>query len=192
MTKLKKQLLNCVSTLSLLLFMLPAFADSKIPYPLIKAEYIVVEKMLVKPGQEAWFEKYWSATLLPAFEKIDGFMGAYMLANDAAKGSAAGETDFGPLLPMGPPEKTFLPHGGLHLNNIQTDTQINFDAMLRGTYNYQVVHFWRDSASLKNLVPGFADGWKKAHGDGDAWSILTTDYFTKLENHWDLVYRVVQ
>ena len=188
----KKQLLSCFSTLALLISMLPASAENKPAYPLIKAEYIVIEKMLVKPGQEAWFEQYWSTTLLPAFEKIDGFMGAYMLANEAAKGSAEGETDFGPLLPMGPPEKTFLPHGGLHLNNVQTDTQINFDAVLRGTYNYQVVHFWRDSASLKNLVPGFADGWKQAHGDGDAWSILTEYYFTKLENHWDLVYRVVQ
>ena len=169
-----------------------AIADSKLPYPIIKADYIVVERMLVKPGKEAWFEDYWANTLLPVFEKIDGFAGAYMLANTPPEGADADETDFGPLLPLGPPDKTFLPHGGIHLNNVQTDTQINFDAVLRGTYNYQVIHFWRDSDSLKQLVPGFAAGWQKAHGDGDAWQILTDDYFTNLENHWDLVYRLVQ
>ncbi|NKB37505.1 MAG: hypothetical protein GKR93_10100 [Gammaproteobacteria bacterium] len=79
-----------------------ASAEEGMPYPIIKAEYIVVERMLVKPGQEAWFEKYWSSTLLPVFEKIDGFMGAYMLANTAPTGSPEGETNFGPLLPLGP------------------------------------------------------------------------------------------
>jgi hypothetical protein len=184
--------LSLLSFLFISFIIAPVSADNTMPYPIIKAEYIVVERMLVKPGQEAWFEQYWSKNLLPVFEKIDGFMGAYMLANTAPTGSAEDETDFGPLLPLGPPDKTFLPHGGIHLNNVKTDTQINFDAVLKGTYNYHVVHFWRDSKSLKNLVPGFAEGWKKAHGKGDAWQILTDDYFTQLENHWDLVYRVVQ
>ncbi len=180
--------------LFLLIGLLPATvqAEGKLSYPVIKAEYIVVERMLVKPGKEEWFEKYWSETLLPVFENIDGFAGAFMLTNSAPEGSDPEETNFGPLLPLGPPDKTFLPHGGIHLNNVQTDTQINFDSVLRGTYNYQVIHFWRDAAALKNLVPGFAAGWRKAHGDGDAWQILTRGYFTNLENHWDLVYRVIQ
>lgn len=171
-------------------FFSSAHAESKLPYPIIDADYVVVERMLVKPGKEAWFEKYWAEILLPAFENIEGFSGAIMLSNEAPAGSPPEDTDFGPLLPLGPPDKTFLPHGGIHLNNVKTDTQINFDAVLRGTYNYQVIHFWKDSASLKNLVPGFAAGWKSAHGDGDAWQILTDDYFTNLENHWDLVYRL--
>ena len=54
-----------------------------------------------------------------------------MLANTALPTDPAGETDFGEILPMGPPSKVFLGHGGIHLNGVQTDTQINFDAMLK-------------------------------------------------------------
>jgi hypothetical protein len=166
-------------------------AQENISFPALKAEYVVVERMLVKEGQKEWFEVFWKDTILPVFAKYDGFQGAFMLANNPPDGAKPDETDFGDLLPLGPPEKAFLPHGGIHLNNIQTDTQINFDSVLRGTYNYQVIHFWRDSESLKSLVPELENAWKKVHGEGDPWVILTKDYFTKLENHWDIVYRVV-
>ncbi len=161
-------------------------------YPVINGKYVVIEKMLVKQGHEEWFEDYWSKTLLPVFAKIDGFEGGYMLASSSDKNAAISETDFGEILPFGPPDKVFLEHGGIHLNNVLTNTQINFDSMLRGTYNYQVIHFWRDSKSLKGLVPGLADGWSKVHGEGDPWVILTAEYFPKLENHWDIVFRVIR
>ena len=166
-------------------------AEETPTFPAIKSEYVVVERMLVKEEQKEWFEIFWKNKILPVFEKYDGFQGAFMLANDAPEGASPDETDFGPLLPLGPPEKTFLPHGGIHLNGVQTDTQINFDSVLRGTYNYQVIHFWRDSTSLKSLVPELGNAWKEVHGEEDPWVILTKDYFTKLENHWDIVYRVI-
>ena len=78
------------------------------------------------------------------------YAGKYCAANGPRR-----RDRFGEILPMGPPSKVFLGHGGIHLNGVQTDTQINFDAMLKGTYNYQVVHFWRDSEALKGLVPAW-------------------------------------
>ena len=166
-------------------------AEDRIPFPAVKSEYVVFERMLVKEEHKEWFEDFWTNTILPVFEQYDGFEGAFMLVNSPPKGADASETDFGPLLPLGPPDKTFLPHGGIHLNGVQTDVQINFDSVLRGTYNYQVIHFWKDSDSLKSLVPELGEAWKKVHGNTDPWVILTKDYFTKLENHWDLVYRVI-
>ena len=179
-------------TLCLMLVSPASLAEDKPAYPVVDGKYVVIERMLVKAGYEQWFEDYWRNTVLPVFAEIDGFEGGYMLANTALPTDPVGETDFGEILPMGPPSKVFLGHGGIHLNGVQTDTQINFDAMLKGTYNYQVVHFWRDSEALKGLVPGLAAGWQAVHGEGDPWAILTEDYFPNLENHWDIVYRVVQ
>tara|TARA_B100001059_G_scaffold79526_1_gene77382 strand:+ start:7720 stop:8283 length:564 start_codon:yes stop_codon:yes gene_type:complete len=174
------------------LFSHTLLAEDKPAFPVVDGKYVVIERMLVKEGYEQWFEDYWKNMVLPVFAEIDGFEGGYMLANSALPTDPVGETDFGEILPMGPPANVFLDHGGIHLNGVQTDTQINFDAMLRGTYNYQVVHFWRNSDALKGLVPGLAAGWQTVHGEGDPWAILTEDYFPNLENHWDIVYRVVQ
>ena len=107
-----------------------SLAEDKPAYPVVDGKYVVVERMLVKAGYEQWFEDYWRNTVLPVFAEIDGFEGGYMLANTALPTDPAGETDFGEILPMGPPSKVFLGHGGIHLNGVQTDTQINFDAML--------------------------------------------------------------
>ncbi len=177
----------------LLLPCLPVAADDHSgTFPSVAGDYYVVERMLVKAGKEAWFEQYWKETLLPVFEKIDGFEGGFMATVIPASGLKPADYDFGPLLPLGPPDKAFLPHGGIQLNGVQTDIQINFDSVMRGTYNYKVIHFWRDAEALKNLVPQFAEAWKAVHGDGDAWGILTRDYFSNLENHWDLVFRVIR
>ncbi|NNM01538.1 MAG: hypothetical protein HKO62_12365 [Gammaproteobacteria bacterium] len=172
---------------------LPAGADEHASgFPAVAGDYYVVERMLVKPGKEAWFETYWKETLLPVFEKIDGFEGGFMATVIPAGGLKPADYDFGPLLPLGPPDQAFLPHGGIQLNGVQTDVQINFDSVMRGTYNYKVIHFWRDAKSLQALVPQFANAWKEVHGDDDAWGILTRDYFSNLENHWDLVFRVIR
>ncbi len=170
----------------------PVAAEPAARFPVVAGEYYVVERMLVKPGQEAWFEAFWKDTLLPVFEQIEGFEGGFISTVRPDPALAEADYDFGPLLPLGPPDKAFLPHGGIQLNGVVTDTQINFDSVMRGTYNYKVVHFWKDAAALQNLVPGFEAAWRKVHGEGNAWEILRDTYFVKLENHWDLVYRVIR
>lgn len=159
-------------------------------FPIVDAEYYVIERMLVKEGKDAWFEDYWTNRVLPVFQKMPGFAGGFIATVNPDPELSPEEYDFGPLLPLGPPEKAFLPHGGIHLNGVVTDTQINFDSVMRGTYDYTVIHFWEDAKSLRNLVPEFATAWAKVHGEGDAWKTLTEEYFANLENHWDLVMRV--
>ena len=78
---------------------------------------------------------------------------------------ATGEAppDFPALLPFGPPDTAFLPHDGLQLNGVVTNTQIHFEALLGGTYNFVVVHYWRDAEALENLLPAFTPAWNKVH-----------------------------
>lgn len=159
----------------------------------IEADYYVIERMLVKKGNEAWFEDYWTRMVLPVFKQLPGFLGAVISTTEPDPTLQPEDYDFSPLVPLGPPAKAFLPHGGIHLNGVVTNTQINFESVMRGTYNYTVIHYWKDAKSLRNLVPGFEGAWKAVHGqDTNPWGTLEKDYFSKLENHWDLAMRVVR
>lgn len=155
------------------------------------ASYYVEEKMLVKPGQEAWFVDYWKTKVLPVFASMDGYMGYTISTTIPDPALPDGAEDFGEILPLGPPDEVFISHGGLQLRGVVTNTMIHFDSLLRGTYNFKVIHYWRDAESLQGLVPQFGPIWTKIHGDKDPWKTLETDYFVNLENHWDTVYRVV-
>lgn len=155
------------------------------------AHYYVEEKMLVKPGKEAWFASYWTSKVLPVFASMPGYLGYHIstVQNDAALKPE--EEDFGSLLPLGPPDEVFIEHGGLQLRGTVTNTMIHFDSLLRGTFNFKVIHYWKDAESLRGLLPLFGPNWKKIHGDEDPWKELETQYFVNLENHWDTVYRIV-
>lgn len=155
------------------------------------ARYYVEEKMLVKPGKEEWFVGYWTSTVLPVFASMPGYLGYHIstVQNDAAL--SAEEEDFGSLLPLGPPDEVFIEHGGLQLRGTVTNTMIHFDSLLRGTFNFKVIHYWKDAKSLRGLLPLFGPNWVKIHGDEDPWKVLETQYFVNLENHWDTVYRIV-
>jgi|GEM_PF-2188927 len=164
------------------------FAANNVPHGLENAEYYIQERMLVKPGKEDWFIDYFRTKVVPVLAMTEGYMGT-VFSTTIPKNAE----DFGPVLPLGPPEKPFLPHLGIKLNGTQTDTQINFDSMLRGTYNFQVYHYFRDEKSLQSLLPEFGPNWKKRYGeDSDPWDTLATEYFSNLENHWDTVYRIVK
>ena len=160
------------------------------PFPMVDAEYYVVEKMLVKPEKLEWFVGFWRNTMLPVFEQIDGWRGGYVSTVLPPTGEAP--PDFPALLPFGPPDTAFLPHDGLQLNGVVTNTQIHFEALLRGTYNFVVVHYWRDAEALENLLPAFTPAWNKVHPGQQAWRVLEEEYFTNLENHWDTAYRIVR
>ena len=122
-------------------------AKDIMPFPAIKSEYVVFERMLVKEEHKEWFEDFWTNTILPVFEQYEGFEGAFMLVNSPPKGADASETDFGPLLPLGPPDKTFLPHGGIHLNGVQTDVQINLKGDLAKPDNPDFEIFFPNTSS---------------------------------------------
>lgn len=155
------------------------------------AAYYVEEKMLVKDGKEDWFVDYWKTRVLPVFAAMDGYMGYTISTTQSDPELTEEEEDFGPLLPLGPPDEVFIEHGGLQLRGTVTNTMIHFDSLLRGTYNFKVTHYWRDAKSLQGLVPQFGPVWTELHGDEDPWKTLETDYFSNLENHWDTVFRVV-
>jgi hypothetical protein len=156
------------------------------------ASYIVEEKMLVKEGKEDWFVEYWKSTVLPVFAAMDGYMGYQINTTMPDPELTPEEENFGEVLPLGPPDRTFIPHGGIQLNGTVTNTMVHFGSMLRGTYNFTVVHYWRDAESLRGLLPQFGPKWKEVHGKGDPWKVLETEYFVNLENHWDTVYRIVE
>ncbi|RME67112.1 MAG: hypothetical protein D6782_03155, partial [Alphaproteobacteria bacterium] len=93
------------------------------------AEYYIHERMLVKPDKLDWFADYYRRNVLPVLALADGYLGTVIsttlpLANE----------DFGPVLPLGPPAETFLPHDGIKLRDTLTNTQIHFDSLLRGTF----------------------------------------------------------
>lgn len=156
-----------------------------------EASYYVEEKMLVQEGKEEWFVEYWKSKVLPVFSEMDGYLGYTISTSIPDPELTPEEEDFGTLLPLGPPDEVFISHGGLQLKGTVTNTMIHFDSLLRGTYNFKVVHYWRDAKSLQGLVPQFGPIWTRIHGDEDPWKTLETDYFSNLENHWDTVYRVV-
>ena len=158
--------------------------------PMTGAQYYVEEKMLVMPGKHEWFEGFWKSKVLPVFSEMDGYMGYHISTIYPDPELKREEWDFGELLPLGPPDEVFIPHGGLQLKGTVTNTMIHFDSLLRGTYNYKVIHYWRDAKSLRGLVPQFGPIWTRVHGDDDPWKLLETDYFVNLENHWDTVYRI--
>lgn len=166
-------------------------ASAQAPAPVVGAKYYVEEKMLVKEGKHEWFENYWKTMVLPVFAEMDGYMGYHISTIYPEPGLEPKEWDFGELLPLGPPGEVFIPHGGLQLKGTVTNTMIHFDSLLRGTYNFKVIHYWRDAKSLRGLVPQFGPIWTRVNGDDDPWKVLETDYFVNLENHWDTVYRVL-
>ncbi len=173
--------------LTLTLFAHPVHAGSNQE----SAGYYVEEKMLVKPGKEDWFIEYWKSKVLPVFEDMPGYMGHTISTSNADPDLSEGEENFGALLPLGPPDEVFIEHGGLQLRGTTTNTMIHFDSLLRGTYNFKVVHYWKDAESLRGLLPLFGPTWTRINGGKDPWGTLERDYFTNLENHWDTVFRVV-
>ena len=156
------------------------------------ASYYVEEKMLVKEGSGEWFVEYWLTKVLPVFAALDGYLGYTIATTIGDPALTAEQEDFGPILPLGPPDETFIEHGGLQLRGTVTNTMIHFDSLLRGTYNFKVTHYWADAHSLQGLVPQFGPIWTELHGDENPCKILETEYFFNLENHWDTVYRVVE
>lgn len=158
----------CVS-LALVVAVGTAQAQSAVP----GAGYYVEEKMLVKDGKGEWFFTYWQTKVLPVFAAMPGYMGYTISTTIADPKLAAGEENFGPLLPLGPPDDVFIEHGGIQLRGTTTNTMIHFDSLLRG------------------LLPLFGPNWTRLNGDADPWGTLEKDYFSNLENHWDTVYRVV-
>jgi hypothetical protein len=159
--------------------------------PVAGAGYYVEEKMLVKAGKEQFFVDYWLTKVLPVFAAMPGYMGYTISTTHGDPQAAAGDENFGPLLPLGPPDEVFIEHGGIQLRGVTTNTMIHFDSLLRGTYNFKVVHYWKDAASLRGLLPLFGPNWTRINGDTDPWGTLERDYFANLENHWDTVFRVV-
>ena len=163
-------------------------AGQAAPAPWADAEYYIHERMKVKDDKLDWFVAYYRDEVLPILALTDGYLGT-VFSTTLPKA----DEDFGPVLPLGPPEETFLPHYGIKLEGTVTNTQIHFDALLRGTFNFQVYHYFRDAEALNRLLPEFEPNWEKVHGAGPgAWKTLEDAYFTHLENHWDTVYRIVR
>lgn len=170
----------------------PARAQEPRAFPVVDAGYYVIERWHVTEGKETWFEEYWVTILLPVFEQIPGFKGAVLSTTRPDPSLKPEDYDFGPIVPLGPPEKAFLPHVGVQLNGVVTDTQINFESVLRGTYNYTVIQYWKDAEAVRGVVPGFEKAWRMVYGeDADPWDTLETDFFLNIENHWDIAMRII-
>lgn len=170
----------------------PVRAQELRTFPVVDAGYYVIERWHVTEGEEAWFEDYWVRILLPVFEQIPGFKGAVLSTMRPDPSLKPEDYDFGTIVPLGPPEKAFLPHVGVQLNGVVTDTQINFESVLRGTYNYTVTQYWEDAEAVRGVVPGFEKAWKAVYGEeADPWDTLETDFFLNIENHWDFAMRII-
>jgi hypothetical protein len=190
---IKTSLVVLVAAVACLSPLQPVRAEEKLAFPVVDADYYVIERWHVEEGKEAWFEDYWPTTILPVFEQIPGFQGAVLSTTRPDPTLKPEDYDFGPIVPLGPPEKAFLPHVGVQLNGVVTNTQINFESVLRGTYNFTVVQFWKDAEALRGVVPGFEKAWKRVYGeDSDPWKTLEKDLFSNIENHWDIAKRIIR
>lgn len=188
-TSIMRQISRALAIVGFALFAAAGSAHAETAMP--DAGYYVEEKMLVKEGKEEWFVDYWLTKVLPVFAAMPGYMGYTISTTAGDPKLAAEEENFGPLLPLGPPDQVFIEHGGIQLRGTTTNTMIHFDSLLRGTYNFKVVHYWKDAESLRGLLPLFGPNWTRLNGDQDPWGTLEKDYFSNLENHWDTVFRVV-
>lgn len=189
MTSILQSIARAAALLSIALLFATGSAQAQPEIP--RAGYYVEEKMLVKEGKEAWFVDYWQTKILPVFAQMPGYMGYKISTTTGDPAAAPGDEDFGPLLPLGPPDQVFIEHGGIQLRGVTTNTMIHFDSLLRGTYNFKVVHYWKDAESLRGLLPLFGPTWTRLNGDADPWGTLEKEYFANLENHWDTVFRIV-
>jgi len=189
MTAITRHVSRAFAFVSLALIVATGSAKAQSAVP--GAGYYVEEKMLVKEGKEEWFVNYWQTKVLPVFAAMPGYMGYTISTTVGDPKLDAEEENFGPLLPLGPPDQVFIEHGGIQLRGTTTNTMIHFDSLLRGTYNFKVVHYWKDAESLRGLLPLFGPNWTRINGDADPWGTLEKDYFSNLENHWDTVFRVV-
>ena len=189
MTPILQAMSRAVALLGIALALATGSAQAQSAMP--EAGYYVEEKMLVKDGKEEWFVNYWQTKVLPVFAAMPGYMGYTISTTTGDPAAGEGDENFGPLLPLGPPDEVFIEHGGIQLRGTTTNTMIHFDSLLRGTYNFKVVHYWKDAESLRGLLPLFGPTWTRLNGDADPWGTLEKDYFSNLENHWDTVFRVV-
>lgn len=190
MTPIARQIYRAAACIGLALILSNTAAQAQSAVP--GAGYYVEEKMLVKEGKEDWFVNYWLTKVLPVFAAMPGYMGYTISTTTGDPKAAAEDENFGPLLPLGPPDQVFIEHGGIQLRGTTTNTMIHFDSLLRGTYNFKVVHYWKDAQSLRGLLPLFGPNWTRLNGDADPWGTLEKDYFANLENHWDTVFRIVE
>jgi hypothetical protein len=173
------------------------FAASKGP----DADGLDLEPHASKPAE--WYKEYFQVTAkdLPAFleayrnntfatmSQIPGYQGVTIVTTLAPSAAEAAHTQFkGEIL--GGPDQFYVPHPGVMMDGaIRTDTSINYSLLFKPTFT--IITYYQFPPGVKMLAE-MQRIFEKDHPGEDRIKKVTREFFTHIQNHWDMHYRAIE
>jgi hypothetical protein len=161
------------------------------PMPNLDFKLAIVEYWSVPEENMDRWTYFYENIFLGALTYADGYSGTTIHTRSDTLQQVLG----------GPPTRRVIaPHPFLHQLGVRTNAMIDFDALLQHEYNVVCIHFLHDASNIAKLFDQFVAGyervqpnWREEHPNAaSAEDALIEDYFSLIDNHWDVFWDVTK
>jgi hypothetical protein len=150
-------------------------------------DHVFAEYWDVSPENQAAWRDYFENVIVAANQQCRGYAGCTIVQRSGWwRDTSAG------------PRKALQPHFGLRVGGLRVNTSINFGALLQHEYTFLALHMF-DAPPQPDYLAEWTAAWERLQPDwrdrhpdtDDPVEALSRDFFSLVDNHWDVTYEVV-
>jgi hypothetical protein len=121
--------------------------------------------------------------------KIPGYKGVTIVTTLAPDAAEAARSKFhGEML--GGPNQLYVPQPGVMMDGtIRTDTSINYSLLFKPTFT--IITYYQFPPGVK-MLEEMQRIFSQDHPGEDRIKKITREFFTHIQNHWDMHYRAIE
>lgn len=155
--------------------------------------YVVEEYWLVRDNKVEEFVDYYRNTWIePIQEKIPGFCGWEPLTHLPLHDGHDMPADAPFYAKVGPPETMIVDHPGCQLDGVVTHKSVNLHSLIRNEFNLVLRLYFETGEKIIEIIPKLNERWEELTGFNTAEDPgLRRDFYGRVINHWDVIYRVL-